>query len=284
MSLGTVREAYLKRALRRLQTGATSVGFEQVLGSWASDARFRLAPRQRADALSTLAACNDEHDYFRFTADHLPGALFFPPGSSQNEDEILAMLALAAERGPRTVVEIGTQAGGTTFLLGTLLPSVSLLIGIDLFVRNKSRLRSFARAGLDLRFINADSSLASTYAAVEQALAGRTIDLLFIDGDHSFRGALHDLRTYRTLVTPGGLVVFHDIVPDSTLRLGSESLAWAGEVTVLWELLRGQYASHEFVDSWRQDGRGIGVLEYDPQVAPQLVPARALATRIDGRS
>jgi predicted O-methyltransferase YrrM len=274
MSLGTLRDAYLKRAVQRLREGATSVGREQVLGARAADLRFRIERRTRALAVAELAACSDGPDFFRFTQRHLPGALFYPPGASQNEGEIFGMLAFAAEREPRTVVEIGTQTGGTTFLLASMLPSVSLLVGLDLFVRNQPRLRAFTRPALELHFISANSALASTQSALEEALRGRTIDLLFIDGDHSFRGSASDFRSYRRLVTPGGLIAFHDIVPDNTLRDGAESLAWAGEVPVLWDLLRNQYESHEFVDSWQQEARGIGVLEYDPTVEPQLAPTR----------
>jgi cephalosporin hydroxylase len=274
-----LRDAYLTRAVNRLREGASSPGREQVVGARLSELRFRSAAGRRAAALRDLAACGDGHAFYRFAVEQFPGGLFFAPGPAQHENEILTMLAFAAEREPRTVVEIGTSTGGTTFLLGALLPSVSRLIGIDIFVRNQLRLRTFARPGLDLRFISGSSSAPSTMAALVAALDDRPIDLLFIDGDHSFRGASHDFRAYRELVSPGGLIAFHDIVPDSTLRSGSESLVWAGEVPVLWELLRGQYPSHEFTNSWDQEGFGIGVLEHQPSVEPQLVPARALAAR-----
>jgi predicted O-methyltransferase YrrM len=159
------------------------------------------------------------------------------------------------------------------------MPSVTRLVGIDLRVRNQGRLRAFARPGLELRFISASSMAESTYRQLEAALGGAPVDLLFIDGDHSFRGAAHDFREYRRLVAPGGLIAFHDIVPDNELRSGAESLAWAGEVPVLWELLRSQYRSHEFVESWDQEARGIGVLEYDPAIDTQLAPHRAAADR-----
>ena len=263
MRLSALRDAYLSRAVARLRASATTVGLEQLLGSWLADLRFSLSGAARRAAAADLAACADGHDYFRFTRAHLPGALFFPPGASQIESEILSVLAFAAQRSPRTVVEIGTQTGGTTFLLGTLMPSVTRLVGIDLRVRNQGRLRAFARPGLELRFISASSMAESTYRQLEAALGGAPVDL----------------REYRRLVAPGGLIAFHDIVPDNELRSGAESLAWAGEVPVLWELLRSQYRSHEFVESWEQEARGIGVLEYDPAIDTQLAPHRAAADR-----
>ncbi len=184
------------------------------------------------------------------------------------------MLGFATARQPKTVVEIGTSTGGTTFLLGALLPTVTLLVGIDILVRNRQRLRAFARPGLETAFINGSSRAQATIEAVSAVLGDRPVDLLFIDGDHTFFGASQDFRAYRRLVAPGGLIAFHDIVPDSTLRSGSDALTWSGEVPVLWEILRTQFPSHEFVDSPDQEAFGIGVLEHQPAVEPRFVPAR----------
>jgi predicted O-methyltransferase YrrM len=268
-----LRESYLQRALDRLRTGATRRSREQLLGARISELQFRLRSGRRA-ALQDLPAPGDGHASFRFALEQFPGGLFFPSGPAQHEAEILAMLAFAAERDPRTVVEIGTSTGGTTFLLSAMLPSVTCLIGLDILVRNQARLRAFVRDDLDLHLISGSSRDAGTLRAVTEALRGRPIDLLFIDGDHSFSGAAEDFRTFRRLVRPGGLIAFHDIVPDATLRSGAESLTWAGEVPVLWEILRSQYPSHEFVDSFDQEAFGIGVLEHLPDVEPRFVPVR----------
>ena len=273
------------RAVRQFVAGIKTIGALQLAVSWASEMRFSLDFRKRAAARSRLAARHHNRDVYEFAQDFFPGNLTSPDGPSQLKSEILPMLDFAAELKPRTVVEIGTETGGTTFLFGAGLTTVDLLVGIDCFVRNQKRLRALGRDELELHFISADSASPATYARLEAILGGRMIDLLFIDGDHSFHGAARDFRTYRRLVRPGGLIAFHDIVPDSMLRSGVASAAWAGEVPLLWELLRSQYRSHEFVESWtRQEGSGIGLLEYDPEVAPQLVPARAMFSPGDGGS
>jgi predicted O-methyltransferase YrrM len=38
------------------------------------------------------------------------------------------------------------------------------------------------------------------------------VDLLFIDGDHSYAGVMCDWLLYRSLVRKGGIIAFHDIV------------------------------------------------------------------------
>ena len=50
----------------------------------------------------------------------------------------------------------------------------------------------------------------STEVVEDVAREVGTIDLLFIDGDHSYEGAKADWESYRLLLAPGALVVFHD--------------------------------------------------------------------------
>jgi predicted O-methyltransferase YrrM len=46
---------------------------------------------------------------------------------------------------------------------------------------------------------------------LEALLGGRSIDVLFIDGDHSTEGMLQDFRDYAPLVRKGGIIAVHDI-------------------------------------------------------------------------
>ena len=44
------------------------------------------------------------------------------------------------------------------------------------------------------------------------ALPEPGVDLLFVDGDHTYEGAASDLTRWSPLVRPGGHVVLHDAV------------------------------------------------------------------------
>jgi len=72
--------------------------------------------------------------------------------------------------------------------------------------------RSFSRQGQKMSFITRDSHLESTRRALMRVLRGRPIDLLFIDGDHSYAGVRADFELYSGLVSRSGLVAFHDIL------------------------------------------------------------------------
>jgi hypothetical protein len=61
-----------------------------------------------------------------------------------------------------------------------------------------------------------------------------------------------DFEMYSPLVSPGGWIAFHDIVP------GPEEEA--GGVSVFWQELKARYPVQEFVQDWKQRGYGIGLL------------------------
>lgn len=93
-------------------------------------------------------------------------------------------------------------------------------------------------------------------------LDARPIDVLFIDGDHRYAGAKADFDLYSPLVRSGGLIAFHDIVPDFKTRHGRDTGRWAGDVPRLWQDIKVGYAqTWEFVEDREQDGLGIGVVQ-----------------------
>jgi predicted O-methyltransferase YrrM len=59
--------------------------------------------------------------------------------------------------------------------------------------------------------MRANSHESSTLDQVKRLFKGQQIDMLFIDGDHTYEGVKMDWEMYSQLVRPGGLVVFHDV-------------------------------------------------------------------------
>ena len=50
----------------------------------------------------------------------------------------------------------------------------------------------------------------STNVISEVASYVKSLDLLFIDGDHSYEGVKSDWDSYKIFLTPGSIVIFHD--------------------------------------------------------------------------
>jgi predicted O-methyltransferase YrrM len=214
----------------------------------------------RANGRADASTCVTPEDFCSFTDRR------FVRGAAQNQAELAAFIRYAAADAPRVVCEIGVQDGGTNFVLSRALSSVTTVVGIDLYVSLKAQLRYFRRPGVELHLIQGSSHTRRTRKRLRAVLAWRPIDLLFIDGDHTFDGAARDFALYSPLVRPGGLIAFHDIVEDSYSRCGIRTESYVGEVPRLWKSLREQYAYREFIDDPSQDGRGIGVIRYDPLV------------------
>jgi cephalosporin hydroxylase len=203
--------------------------------------------------------CRTSDDYYDFSV-----ATF---GLDQVRSEILSFLDFAQSVVPVRACEIGTQQGGTNFLLSQALPSVSLMIGIDLFVRRRFQLRHFSRLGQRISFVDGSSYAPESVARVRQLLGHHKLDLLFVDGDHSYEGVKQDFLKYRHLVRDGGIIAFHDVVPDFRTRFGIETPLWVGDVPRFWATIREIYPSREFVQDPEQDGFGIGAITYTHSVA-----------------
>jgi predicted O-methyltransferase YrrM len=101
--------------------------------------------------------------------------------------------------------------------------------------------------------IHADAHDPLTRDRVKRLFGGRAVDLLFIDGDHSYEGVRRDFDLYSPLVRKGGMIALHDIVPGPTVLVGEVPRFWR-------ELKRTHTASHEIVEDWQQGGFGIGVI------------------------
>jgi predicted O-methyltransferase YrrM len=185
-------------------------------------------------------------------------------GAKQKLREFARMCRFVRGRQPRIVVEIGTMRGGTLWAWCRLAAEDALIVSIDLpggdfgggYDKSQaSRIATYSRRGQRLHLIRGDSHAVATLSELKQTLSGRLIDLLFIDGDHTYEGVKQDYAMYAPLVTAGGMIAFHDILPCRPED---------GDVHRLWEEIKSSEDWREFVapeeQSWRGRWGGIGVL------------------------
>jgi len=182
----------------------------------------------------------------------------------QVRSEITALLQFLETRRTERVLEIGTARGGTFFLLSRVASKDAQLITIDLpngpfgadsYPWRTNLVRSLGRERQETHVLRADSHRVETLDRVKEFLCGKTLDLLFIDGDHRYEGVKTDFASYAPLVRAGGLIALHDIVP------GEEK--YVGGVPDFWREVKQGQRAREFVESWEQGGYGIGLLEKD---------------------
>jgi predicted O-methyltransferase YrrM len=172
----------------------------------------------------------------------------------QNPNELRAFLEAAAERRPKTVVEIGTAAGGTFYCLSQIADPSALLVSIDFLGGNYGggqtnlECKLFATFGpptQKFEFIRQRSFHHSTRENLRNLLGGREIDLLFIDGDHSYAAVRSDYEMYHPLVAEDGMIAFHDI-----LEIPADAKDWqrGNEVSIFWKELSQRVNSREILD------------------------------------
>jgi cephalosporin hydroxylase len=183
-------------------------------------------------------------------------------GAVQNESELTRLLRLLRRVEPiDCVVEIGTHHGGTLYAWCRAASPTALVVSIDLpggdfgggYGKDAvATMQSYARPGQQLHFLREDSHEPQTMETLRAILAGRAVDFLMIDGDHSAAGVAADFEMYGPLVRPGGVIAFHDIVPGRPEAVGG--------VPGYWQELKSGNEHIELVDDWGQGGLGIGVV------------------------
>jgi predicted O-methyltransferase YrrM len=191
--------------------------------------------------------------------------------ANQKRAEILALLQLLQEVRPTRLCEIGTAAGGTLALFCQVAAPNARILSVDVAYQPEQMAANpwFAACDQEVTCLGVDSHATETLDAVKEWLAGAKLDFLFIDGDHSFEGVSSDYEMYGPCVRKdGGIIAFHDIVPDFKTRHGIATGSDVGEVPKFWDALKNRVASHELIEEPGQDGMGIGVVRLSPTYGP----------------
>lgn len=126
----------------------------------------------------------------------------------QKPAELADLLALCAERDVRRVLEVGSDAGGTLWAWSQLGAETFAVTMPDGPFSTGRKLNPHGAT-----VVEGDSRQRTTWLAMHHALAGRDVDMLFIDGDHTAEGVGADVAGYSGFVRPGALITLHDICP-----------------------------------------------------------------------
>lgn len=189
--------------------------------------------------------------------------------SCQKKDELRRAVEFLADKNIKTVLEIGTERGGTAYVWAQLVaPQNGRVVTVD--HANWDWVYKGTPEEQRITQVIVDSHSPEGVDKIAAAMSGLKADFLFIDGDHTYPGVLKDFLAYSKLVRPGGFIGFHDILPtydspDGGWKLPLERFDLV-QVSALWEMLRLKYPSHTFVDCsaiqymfWG----GIGIIEWE---------------------
>jgi predicted O-methyltransferase YrrM len=163
-----------------------------------------------------------------------------------DEAALLYRLARDATSGP--FAEIGRFKGGSTIVFAAALPAGAKLWSYDLHVALRPDMPG---EQLDAELSSALERFGLAHKVHLVVADSRTVDpppepleVLFIDGDHSYEGAKADFARWQAFVRPDGHVLFHDAVDT-----GGYGNMYPGVAQLVEEIERG--------DAWvRHPGAG----------------------------
>jgi len=137
---------------------------------------------------------------------------------NNHETPVLQDLASKVpERG--LIVEIGAAWGYSASKMAEVAQAGVLIVTIDPWTLSKNKqqpareklfhetIAPYKNRILPIKAFSQDVDREKLF---EETLKGKRIDLLFIDGDHSFEGCSRDYELFGDYVKAGGLLIFHD--------------------------------------------------------------------------
>ncbi|MDO5090207.1 MAG: class I SAM-dependent methyltransferase [Cardiobacteriaceae bacterium] len=200
---------------------------------------------------------------------------------------------LMAVMRPRTLVELGVYSGISylAFCQAAVAHQVTLRMwGVDTWQGDAhagsydgERILNTLRERHDERYGHFSTLLRKTFDEALADIADGSIDLLHIDGLHTYEAVRHDFETWQPKLSERGVVLFHDMA----VREGDFGV-WR-----YWEELTQRFPGFAFVHS-----NGLGVLlvgrevpealrvlaEDGQQLAQMQVYCRALGERFERRA
>lgn len=157
--------------------------------------------------------------------------------------------ALIKRNGFQSIVELGIWRGATMEPLLELNPDISY-VGIDLYAPQPDGEcetylpddnghewdhETYYENALRIAAVHPNAKVIRQYTTAPEVLESipdGSIDLVFIDADHSYNGVRADIDEWLTKVRPGGIICGHDYCDDFPGVIEAVNESFAGRVSL----------------------------------------------------
>jgi predicted O-methyltransferase YrrM len=157
---------------------------------------------------------------------------------------------------PKTTVELGVDYGYSLFCLAE--PRIGKVYGLDLFDAGQGY-----SSGSDTYDVVMEFKQKHNYDNVEVIKGDYTeavktwtkpIQILHIDGDHSYEGCKRDFDNWAPLVAYAGIILMHDV----------KSNSWSGTVGKVFDEIEGWSKGHF------NESEGLGILVKNVEILKDI--------------
>jgi predicted O-methyltransferase YrrM len=161
----------------------------------------------------------DMDDYCKYLAGYYRVGIERFEGSWRYADIVTVLLTLSEVLQPENYLEIGVRRGRSVCAIAAKAPSCNMYM-FDMWVANyagmenpgeelvESELKKFGHTGIRQFFNGNSHQTLKTFFRDHPSLA---FDIITVDGDHSYDGAVEDLCDVLPHIKVGGAIVFDDI-------------------------------------------------------------------------
>lgn len=132
----------------------------------------------------------------------------------QNQAELFIVNVLARYRKARNIFEFGTFTGRSTYYFTQATPDTKVTT-LDL---PPGPGRTIPDVGAYFRGSDREDRITQLFVdsqSFDPAPYRQTMDLIFVDGDHSYAGVKNDTEKAFEMLAPGGVILWHDYGPSS---------------------------------------------------------------------